>query len=164
MAMATQNAGFPTGEPTQAAVSTAAALAASTVLAPKDLLPIPLFSSHATPPFFQNLKPRRGKWTREEDRYAEFLIQEFELGSLEGCENGCTLRAFLSRKLHCAPMRISKKFAGTFYVIYFSVKESFQVSFLSSVKLTHSRLVQKENLLESLHFCARQMGQSVLAN
>ena len=28
------------------------------------------------------------------------------------CENGCTLRAYLSRKLHCAPMRISKKFAG----------------------------------------------------
>ena len=27
-------------------------------------------------------------------------------------KNGCTLRSFLSRKLHCAPMRISKKFAG----------------------------------------------------
>jgi hypothetical protein len=110
--MATQNAGFPAGKPTQAAISTAAAIAASTVLAPKDPFHIPLLSAHASPPFFQNIKLRRGKWTREEEKYAEFLIQQFEQGSLESCENGCTLRAFLSRKLHCAPMRISKKFAG----------------------------------------------------
>jgi hypothetical protein len=111
--MASQKAeDISTGASTQAAVSIAAALAASTVLAPKAPLHIPLFSSHTTPPFFQNMKPRRGKWTPEEITYAEFLVQEFEQGSLEGCENGCTLRAFLSRKLHCAPMRISKKFAG----------------------------------------------------
>ena len=28
------------------------------------------------------------------------------------CADGTTLRAFLSRRLHCAPMRITKKFAG----------------------------------------------------
>jgi hypothetical protein len=110
--MASQKADIPTGAPTQAAVSIAAALAASTVLAPKAPLHIPLFPSHTTPPFFRNMKQRRGKWTPEEVNYAEFLIQEFEQGSLEGCENGCTLRTFLSRKLHCIPMRISKKFAG----------------------------------------------------
>ena len=49
---------------------------------------------------------------QEEERFANLLIEEFEKGTLHDCENGCTLRAYLSRKLHCAPMRISKKFAG----------------------------------------------------
>ena len=61
---------------------------------------------------FDQLKLRRGKWTSEEEAYAELLIVEFEKGTVEGCENGCTLRSFLSKKLHCAPMRISKKYAG----------------------------------------------------
>jgi len=63
----------------------------------------------AIPP---QMKLRRGKWTAEEENYANRLIEEFERGTVTDCENGCTLRAFLSRKLHCAPMRISKKFAG----------------------------------------------------
>jgi hypothetical protein len=65
---------------------------------------------------FDRIKVRRGKWTPEEEAYAELLIKEFENGTAEGCENGDTLRAFLSKKLHCAPMRISKKFAGKFIV------------------------------------------------
>ena len=59
------------------------------------------------------MKLRRGKWTAEEEAYADLLIEEFERGVVEGCENGSTLRSFLSKKLHCAPMRISKKYAGT---------------------------------------------------
>lgn len=54
---------------------------------------------------------RRGKWTAEEQRYADRLISDFEAGLLP-LENGATLRAFLSMKLNCDPMRISKKFAG----------------------------------------------------
>jgi len=73
---------------------------------------LPPHPTSAAPQFFKNSKLRRGKWTAEEERYASFLIKEFELGSLSDCENGCTLRAYISRKLHCAPMRISKKFAG----------------------------------------------------
>lgn len=64
------------------------------------------------PSIFDQMKLRRGKWTAEEESYAELLIKEFEKGTVEGCENGCTLRSFLSKKLHCAPMRISKKYAG----------------------------------------------------
>lgn len=75
--------------------------------------PLPLTNkNHQVPPVFQSMKLRRGKWTQEEERFADHLIQEFEKGTVHGCENGCTLRAFLSRKLHCAPMRISKKYAG----------------------------------------------------
>lgn len=49
---------------------------------------------------------------QEEEQFANALIEEFEKGSIRDCENGCTLRAYLSKKLHCAPMRISKKYAG----------------------------------------------------
>ncbi len=52
------------------------------------------------------------QWTREEEAYAQRLIHEFELGTISDCANGTTLRAFLASKLNCAPMRISKKYAG----------------------------------------------------
>jgi len=54
---------------------------------------------------------RKGKWTVEEERYADQLIREFEAGTVV-CKNGTTLRAFLAKRLNCAPMRISKKYAG----------------------------------------------------
>lgn len=56
---------------------------------------------------------RSGKWSPEEEALALQLIHEFEAGTLppSECPNGCTLRSFLSKKLSCAPMRISKKFA-----------------------------------------------------
>lgn len=68
------------------------------------------------PPVAKRSRPnregvRRGKWTTEEQAYADRLIRDFEEGILP-LENGATLRAFLSKKLNCDPMRISKKFAG----------------------------------------------------
>lgn len=55
---------------------------------------------------------RHGKWTPEEEEYADFIVKEFLKGSLPDCEEGCTLRCYLSEKLNCQKMRISKKFAG----------------------------------------------------
>lgn len=57
-------------------------------------------------------EPRSGKWSAEEERFANKLIVKFELGTLIDCPEGSTLRSYLSKKLNCAPMRISKKFAG----------------------------------------------------
>lgn len=54
---------------------------------------------------------RRGKWTAEEEAYANRLIQEFKAGLLP-LTDGTTLRTFLSKLLNCDPMRISKKFVG----------------------------------------------------
>ena len=54
---------------------------------------------------------RRGKWTVEEESYANRLIYEFKLGLLP-LTDGTTLRTFLSKLLNCDPMRISKKFVG----------------------------------------------------
>jgi hypothetical protein len=55
---------------------------------------------------------RSGKWLPEEEEYAQLLIALFDGGLLIDCDNGATLRSYLSQKLRCAPMRISKKFAG----------------------------------------------------
>jgi hypothetical protein len=71
--------------------------------------------STSTTAFPQQPPPQRrsGKWTVEEEEYANLLIELFNRGSVfEEIQNGVTLRSFLSRKLFCAPMRISKKFAG----------------------------------------------------
>ncbi len=55
---------------------------------------------------------RSGKWTSEEESVANKLIHAFEMGQLDDCPEGATLRSYLAKKLSCAPMRISKKFAG----------------------------------------------------
>ncbi len=52
---------------------------------------------------------RRGKWTPEEEAYARAVICDFNSGYLDA-PIGTTLRAYLSGKLECDPMRITKKF------------------------------------------------------
>ena len=54
---------------------------------------------------------RKGKWTTEEERYAQAIISMFNRGLLP-IAAGTTLRCYLSEKLSCDPMRITKKFAG----------------------------------------------------
>mmetsp|Transcript_16801 Transcript_16801/g.16892 ORF Transcript_16801/g.16892 Transcript_16801/m.16892 type:complete len:253 (+) Transcript_16801:59-817(+) len=56
---------------------------------------------------------RRGKWTHEEEQYANLLIEAFNDGRLPQMErNRISLRTYLAMKLNCSRMRISKKFAG----------------------------------------------------
>ena len=59
---------------------------------------------------------RRGKWTSEEEAYAEKLIDSFRLGRLpEGPERpngGVGCRTFVARRLNRDPMRVTKKFKG----------------------------------------------------
>lgn len=64
------------------------------------------------PAFFKGKKIRGGKWLSEEEEYAKFLCLLFQKGYLCDCQEGTTLRMYLSAKLHCSPMRISKKFTG----------------------------------------------------
>ena len=54
---------------------------------------------------------RRGKWTPEEEDYVTRVIQDFNSGVLKA-PAGTTLRSYLSEKLNCDPMRITKKFTG----------------------------------------------------
>ena len=54
---------------------------------------------------------RKGKWTLEEENYANKIIYLFNRGILP-IPTGTTLRCYLSETLRCDPMRITKKFAG----------------------------------------------------
>ncbi len=57
----------------------------------------------------QQALQRKGNWTAEEEIYARELIRAFQDGWVE-IPDGTFLRAFLSERLNCSPMRISKKF------------------------------------------------------
>jgi hypothetical protein len=59
----------------------------------------------------RNGRLRRGKWTAEEEAYVARVIQDFNSGFLDA-PAGTTLRTYLSEKLQCDPMRITKKFTG----------------------------------------------------
>ena len=52
---------------------------------------------------------RKGSWTTEEEKYARKLIRTFQGGFLD-IKDGTSLRGFLSTKLRCNPLRVSKKF------------------------------------------------------
>ena len=54
---------------------------------------------------------RRGKWTSEEEAFALAAIRDFNSGYLDA-PGGTTLRTYLSDRLQCDPMRITKKFTG----------------------------------------------------
>jgi hypothetical protein len=56
-----------------------------------------------------------GKWTTEEEVYSLHLIQLFGNGTLLDCKESTTLRAYLSEKLNCKPMRITKKYSAEVY-------------------------------------------------
>lgn len=103
--------------------------------------------SSKTPTIFKQEELRSGKWIAEEEAYAEMLITLFEKGRVSDCENGMTLRSYLSQKLHCAPMRISKKFAGKGIgkMVYLSKLSSLPpVSFEETFKL-ETKLKALEN-------------------
>ncbi len=53
---------------------------------------------------------RRGKWPPEEEEFTSVVVESFKAGVLP-LADGTTLRTYLSGQLHCAPMRITKKFA-----------------------------------------------------
>lgn len=52
---------------------------------------------------------RVGKWTDEEEDYAQGLMDAFSSGSLEDLDEGTSLRTYLSVKLKCNCKRVSKK-------------------------------------------------------
>jgi hypothetical protein len=75
---------------------------------------------------------RRGKWTAEEEAYANRLILEFKMGLLP-LTDGTTLRTFLSKLLNCDPMRISKKFVGGNCIGKVNFLLTFRISVDSSI-------------------------------
>jgi hypothetical protein len=88
---------------------------------------------------------RRGKWTAEEEAYANRLITEFKAGLLP-LTDGTTLRTFLSKLLNCDPMRISKKFVGGNCI----GKQVFRRRTADINRLTPEQIQQSRNELSEL--------------
>ena len=72
---------------------------------------------------YKEFSLRKGKWTAEEEAYSNKIISLFNKGLLP-IAAGTTLRSFLSDKLQCDPMRITKKYSGASCI----GKQIFQVS------------------------------------
>ena len=68
-------------------------------------------SEHNSVSSISSSPQRRGKWSEEEETYAQAAIRDFNSGHLNA-PLGITLRTYLSDKLQCDPMRITKKFTG----------------------------------------------------
>jgi len=71
---------------------------------------IPYASIESTPSL-NGKALRRGKWTQEEEAFVARAIHDFNCGFLN-VPAGTTLRTYLSDKLQCNPMRVTKKFTG----------------------------------------------------
>jgi len=86
---------------------------------------------------------RRGKWTFEEERFTERIIEDFSTGILD-LKQGTTLRNFLSSALNCDPMRITKKYTGDYSIgkrVFLGANlASFSPEFLQSRRMELQRL------------------------
>ena len=56
-----------------------------------------------------------GKWTQEEEEYAQFLMEEFRAGNIPNLENGASMRTYLAKMLICRPKRVTKKYERSGY-------------------------------------------------
>ncbi|KDO33064.1 hypothetical protein SPRG_01879 [Saprolegnia parasitica CBS 223.65] len=54
---------------------------------------------------------RTGRWSKEEEEYANAMIEAFKTGVLP-LPGTMSMRKFVSELLRCHPMRVSKKFVG----------------------------------------------------
>ena len=84
---------------------------------------------------------------QEEAQFAAFLAKEFCLGMSE-IENGTTKRVYLSSKLACTKMRISKKFKGKLFLSWCSCLPPFMPSF--SLWMIQDKILVKKFLRNEL--------------
>lgn len=98
---------------------------------------------------------RRGRWSAVEEEYAHTLMEAFKEGILDVAE-GTSLRSYLSMKLSCDPMRISKKFSGltTTGRHYFKATED---TMEHRVKLKRLQVLEYQ-FAQQYHMCGMQSG------
>uniref|UniRef100_A0AAV1VD91 Uncharacterized protein n=1 Tax=Peronospora matthiolae TaxID=2874970 RepID=A0AAV1VD91_9STRA len=96
---------------------------------------------------------RTGSWSYEEEVYAAALIDYFFKGVLRIAE-GTTLRAFLSLRLCCNPMRISKKLASECIAEISIPKKLGSSTYVCSAEATSDEQDEAEETLRRLqHAC-----------
>ncbi|KAF4045919.1 hypothetical protein GN244_ATG01753 [Phytophthora infestans] len=92
---------------------------------------------------------RSGPWSHDEEVYAAALIDSFFKGVLDVAE-GTTLRAFLSSRLCCNPMRISKKLASESIAEIPIPKKLGSSTYVRNVEVTPEEQAAAEDVLRSL--------------
>lgn len=102
----------------------------------------PARSANAHGNTYKEFSLRKGKWTAEEEAYSNKIISLFNKGLLP-IAAGTTLRSFLSDKLQCDPMRITKKYSGASCI----GKQIFQVTLKILIKM----VFESSNLFIHIH-------------
>ncbi|TDH73848.1 hypothetical protein CCR75_006285 [Bremia lactucae] len=92
---------------------------------------------------------RSGPWSHDEEVYAAALIDSFFKGALDVTE-GTTLRAFLSSRLCCNPMRISKKLASESIAAIPIPKKLGSSTYVRDIEVTSEERSRSEEALDSL--------------
>ncbi|KAG2783663.1 hypothetical protein PC129_g16850 [Phytophthora cactorum] len=92
---------------------------------------------------------RSGPWSHDEEVYAAALIDAFFKGVLDVAE-GTTLRAFLSSRLCCNPMRISKKLASESIAEIPIPKKLGSSTYVRNVEVTPEEHAGAEDALRNL--------------
>ncbi|GMF27038.1 unnamed protein product [Phytophthora lilii] len=94
---------------------------------------------------------RSGPWSHDEEVYAAALIDCFFKGVLDIAE-GTTLRAFLSSRLCCNPMRISKKLASECIAEIRIPKKLGSSTYVLRGEVTAEEQAETEEALRSLQY------------
>ncbi|KAL4100019.1 hypothetical protein PRIC1_007816 [Phytophthora ramorum] len=94
---------------------------------------------------------RSGPWSHDEEVYAAALIDCFFKGVLDIAE-GTTLRAFLSSRLCCNPMRISKKLASECIAEVRIPKKLGSSTYVLRGEVTLEEQAEAEEALRSLQY------------
>ncbi|KAL3656308.1 hypothetical protein V7S43_018880 [Phytophthora oleae] len=105
---------------------------------------------------------RSGPWSHDEEVYAAALIDSFFKGVLDVTE-GTTLRSFLSSRLCCNPMRISKKLASEAIAEIPIPKKLGSSTYVRNVEVTQEEQDEAEDYLRGLqsvymHTSSRKRG------
>ncbi|TMW59411.1 hypothetical protein Poli38472_004480 [Pythium oligandrum] len=110
-----------------------------------------------SPKALQPVYTRSGPWSRQEEEYAAALIDAFFRGILDLPE-GTTLRAFLTSRLGCNPMRISKKLASENIADVKIPKKLGSATYVRRLSTTDSERVAADEVLRQLEY-AHQMAE-----
>ncbi|EQC41290.1 hypothetical protein SDRG_01265 [Saprolegnia diclina VS20] len=96
---------------------------------------------------------RSGKWTPEEEKFTNTMIHYFRLGLLD-IEDGTSLRWYLSKKLNCEAMRVTKKLKGNSSIgkQIFRALDSSSVTEASVREATETLRVLEEEFFSSLAY------------
>ncbi|RHY30618.1 hypothetical protein DYB32_004185 [Aphanomyces invadans] len=99
------------------------------------------------------MQQRCGPWSDAEVAFATRLSDDFKAGLLPDVPNGIPLRKWLSEKLNCTPMRLSKKFDKTSGVLGMC---RYTCNVMSIASMSAEKSKRRQEQLDQLEAAFRQ--------